>query len=401
MPEFAYTILTPEGRRQRGVLESDSSAAAARRLREDYRARVLSLSENAGGFSTRLAALFRAPPRDTAIESAFDQLGMMLGSGLPLDQALRLLTPDLTPRALREHFTELAALVSGGLSFSGALTKACPKLSPVVLALIEGAEEAGDLPAGLERAAAHLRFRARLRRKLVQSLSYPALVFVLAIAVSVLMVTVFIPRVETFLANSGRSLPPVTRNLFAFTHAARDHGGAFLLGLLLLGIAASLLLRLPRVFRSSEKALFRFPIIGKLLNDSRLTRFAGMMAALLDSGVPVLKCLEVSARASGKSRWFREHLATAREQVSRGKSLRESLRHPLVPASSLGLVAAGEESGQLVRAFQDLERLHGNRLENRISLMVSLLEPAMLLFVGGIVAVVYLALFSAILSLVN
>lgn len=397
MPEFAYTILTPEGRRERGVLESDSPAAAARRLRGEFSARVLSLRES----RRCLAHPFRAAPRDTALEAAFDQLGMMLGSGLPLDQALRLLTPDLSPRVLRENFVQLAAHVSGGLSFTGALAKACPSLSPVVLALIEGAEESGDLPAGLERAAAHLRFRAQLRRKLVQSLSYPALVFCLAIAVSVLMVTVFISRVETFLTNSGRSLPPITRNLFAFTHAARDHGAVFVLGLLILGAAFALLLRRPNVFRSSEKVLFRFPILGKLLNDARLTRFSGMMSALLDSGVPVLTCLEVSARASGKSLWFREHLEQAREKVSRGQSLRESLRHPLVPASSLGLVAAGEESGQLVRAFTDLERLHGSRLENRVSLMVALLEPALLLFVGGIVAIVYLALFSAIISLVN
>jgi type IV pilus assembly protein PilC len=406
MPTYRYQILAATGRREAGRLEADDLGIAASRLRENG-ARILSLDEARShrdeatdGSASRLglALARRAPLSAEAKVQALGHLAMMVRSGLSLSNALRLVAPETPHPALREALDDAATRVERGLPFSEALA-AHPAIFPrIVPGIVRSAEESGELADGLDRIGEYLRFWADLRRKVLHSLTYPAIVLALAVGVTALLVGVFIPRVEQFVAKGGRSLPGPTRALFDIAHFFQG-AWPWLLGALVVGaLLLSLAWRRPGPRARLERLLLSLPLAGAVWQASVMARVCGLLAVLLQSGTSLVRALEIGAATLG-SVHYRKVLLEALDGVVRGSTLRRSLERPGIPPTVLGVVSAGEESGELPRCFRELEGYYARRLSTRLASLVSLVEPALILGVGGIVALVYLALFSAVLSL--
>jgi len=408
MPTFRYEILAPTGRRDRGRMEADDLDAAASRLRETG-ARILMLDAASGGRSSEgdntssgwwLALAKRRPVSTEDKVQAMGHLSMMTRSGLSLSNALRLVAPEMAHPGLREALEDAATRVERGLPFSEALAAHPKVFPPIVSGIVRSAEESGELADGLERICEHLRFWSDLKRKVLQSLTYPAIVFVLAIGVTALLVTVFIPRVESFVSKGGRTLPPVTRLLFDVAHFFQNAWPWLLGGVFLLAGLSWFAWRQPALRLRGEGTLLRVPLAGGIWQAAVMARTCGLLAVLLQSGTSLVRSLEISAATLGSLHYRRVFLG-ALDSVVRGVTLRQSLEQPGVPSTVLGVVSAGEESGELPRSFRELEGYYARRLSSRLAMLVTLVEPALILGVGGIVALVYLALFSAVLSLVR
>lgn len=406
MPTFAYEILDEGGRQASGRLEAPNQGSAAARLRENG-ARILSL-QSVAPLATNTAAPSglrhwigaKIPPSATDRIQAFSHLSMMLRAGLSLSQALHLIVPE-TPRfQLRVALQDVATQIESGKPFSAALATH-PKFFPgIVVSIISSSEESGEMADGLDRVCHHWKFWAELKQKMVQALTYPSIVIVLAIVVTVILVTVFIPKVEAFVTKGGRALPPVTQFLFDVAHFFQGAWPWLLGSTLLIGLGIFLGLKKEPFRLGFERTVLKLPLLGGTWRSALLARGCGLLAVLLQSGTSLVRSLEISAETLG-SLHFRALFLNAAESVMRGLSLRQSLAQPGVPGSMLGVIAAGEESGDLPRAFGELETHYATRLSARMLMMATLIEPALILFVGGIVAVVYMALFSAVISLVR
>jgi len=412
MPAYRYEILASTGRRDRGLLEAMDIESAALSLRESG-GRILALAPAAtdpdpapsrergtqdSGAATRQRRLPGRPVSSEAKAQALGHLAMMVRSGLSLSNALRLVAPEIPQARLREALEDAAARVERGHPFSDALSAHPSVFPPIVSGIVRSAEESGELADGLDRIGEHLRFWAELRRKLLQSLTYPAIVLVLAAGVTILLATVFIPRVEAFVSKGGRSLPAPTQALFDIANGFQNAWPWLLLGVLAAAGALALALRREGPRLRLERLLLRLPLFGSVWQAAVMARTCGVLAVLLQSGTSLVKALEIGAATAG-SVHYRQVLLASLESVVRGLTLRRSLEQPGVPPTVLGVVSAGEESGELPRSFRELEKYYAERLGTRLATVVSLIEPALILAVGGIVALVYVALFSAVLSL--
>ncbi len=410
MPSFQYDILDASGGRDRGILDAEDLVAAAAVLKQGG-GRILALeptsrrgAKEAGGTNprdttwSRISAHFPVTSEEKA--QAFGHLAMMTRSGLSLSNALRLIAPETPHLRLRDTLADIAGRIERGLPFSEALAAHSSIFPPIVSSIVSSSEESGEMADGLDRVCEYLRFWSELRRKVLQSLTYPAIVVVLAVGVTALLVSVFIPKVESFVSRGGRTLPPTTQFLFDLSHFFQSSWPWLLAALILLGTGGWALLRRPAWRLRMERIVLRIPMVGSVWQAALLAQVCGLLSVLLQSGTSLVRAIEVSA-GTLTSHYYRRIFLNALESVVRGLTLRHALEQPGMPGTLLGVVSAGEESGDLPRSFRELESYYARRLSSRLAILVTLIEPALILFVGGIVALVYVALFSAVLSLVR
>ena len=405
MPTFAYDILDEAGRKASGRMDAPNERAAATHLRKDGM-RILALrptfietqNKEEAGFLHWFAS--KIPPTTSDRIQSFSHLSMMLRAGLSLSQALRLIIPETTRIKLRRVLEDVAVQVESGRPFSTALSTH-PRLFPgIVTSIIGSSEESGEMADGIDRVCRHWKFWAELKQKMIQALTYPAIVVLMAIGVTAILVTVFIPKVEAFVSKGGRHLPPITQFLFDLAHFFQHSWPWMAAAILLVGVGIFFGLKKEKFRLFSERSVLRLPLLGGTWRAALLARGCGLLAVLLQSGTSLVRALEVSSETLG-SLHFRAIFLEAMESVMRGLSLRQALTQTGIPGSMLGVIAAGEESGNLPRAFQELETHYASRLSTRMLMLATLIEPALILFVGGIVALVYMALFSAVISLVR
>ena len=407
MPAFAFNILDAGGQHASGRLDAEDMGTAAAVLRSQG-ARILDL-QPAGSSSVEAQTLYarlekwvysHLPVTTADKVHAFSHLSMMARAGLSLSHALHLITPETPKPKMQVVLEDVTRQVESGYLFSVALS-AHPAIFPtIVTSIIGSAEESGEMADGLDRVCKHLQFWADLRKTLLQSLMYPAIVVVLAIGVTALLVTVFIPKVEKFVTGKGNSLPPLTQFLFDLAHFLQNSWLWMSGGAVVLGTAWYFAFQRPAFRAWSERVLLGIPVLGGTWQAALLARSCGLLAVLLQSGTSLVRALEVSAETLG-SLHFRAIFLRTLDSVVRGFSLRNAMDQRGIPGTMLGVISAGEEAGDLPRCFRELENYYATRLSSRLLMLVTLIEPALIIFVGGIVALVYMALFSAVLSLVR
>jgi type IV pilus assembly protein PilC len=327
-------------------------------------------------------------------------MAMMLRSGLTITTALHLLGDECQRPRLKRTLREISLAVQSGTPLSKALECAPNYFDTLTRSIVASSEETGDLADGAERIATSMEFWLSLRQRVIQALIYPCIVLVLAVLVTAIMVFFFLPKVEKFIASQGRVLPPVTRALFDGSHFIQNQWPWLLAAAAGLIIALWLGLRAQRLRRVLEVVALNVPALGRALEASQMARLAGLLGVLLRSGSNLVRALDL-AKTLTQIELYQEMLSRASTALIAGRPLREALRQPIMPRTFIGVVAAGEESGSLLTAFTELEKFYAQRLSALVLTLVGLLEPALLIAVGGVVGIVYLALFSAITSLVR
>jgi len=391
MKHFRYDALNPDGTRTGGVLEASDSRAAAL----DLRARgvcVLRLRE-ARQTHARVRAL-RA--RDESL--FFRELAIMTRSGVTLLDALESCARRSINRRVAALAASLAERIRTGRSLSAAMAESGRVFDPVFVRLVESAEASGELDPILDRIADTVEQREELRRTLVTSLAYPCVVFVVAIAVAVLLVVGVVPKFADFFGRQGIALPPATRLLMDISAFARTYGW-HMLAITFLGAAAfARMYGNTRGRRAIDRTLLRVPLLGGTLRASTYAQFSWVLGTLLQSGVGLIDSLRITAATLG-NRAVAQRVEAAAEGVLRGRSLSDGLTCPLVPSVVVGLVATGEQSGALPRVLSELGRHFRRDLRLRVRRLAALVEPALILLVGGMVALVYMAFFQAVLQL--
>lgn len=333
------------------------------------------------------------------VEIGFQQLAAMLHSGLTLLVALRTVAEQARRARAAALWRDVAERIERGDTLSGALAAEGRRFPDYVVQLIRVGESAGELDVLLARAAEHLEQSRNLRLMVLNALAYPALVVVLALGVSAFMVMGVIPKIERFLAGSGRTLPPLTQALLDLSNWLRNYLPETALVLLAVAAAGALLHRWPPGRRWLDAASLRIPVVGSVLRTAGTAIFARGMGILLESGVGLIDGLHVAERLV-RNRALARRIAAAREAVTRGETLAAGLSGhrdflPMLPR----MVAVGEATGALGRALGDVAVFHEGQLVALVRRLGVVIEPILILAVGGIVGFVYVAFFVALFSL--
>jgi len=405
MPLFAYTALTPSGSELSGKQQSVNLSSAAQDLRERG-LRVLELKQlkTKGGFLGQANfSDFLASQRSvssSALIFFFRQMAFMLRAGLPVMQALELANHQVSSARLKLTIRLMLKDIESGNALSLAMKKHKDVFSNMAINLIVAGENTGDLDAIMERLAIHLEKKAALRAHMVNAMIYPVVVLLAAIGVGVFMTVKIIPKFADFLLAQGRVLPPSTQALIDFSIYVRTNGIIIIAVSIAIIIALLLFYQIKRGRYLIDSLLLRIPIMGSMFSIGEMAQMTWALSILLRSGVTVFDALKITSELLN-NRVFSDKLTHASTLILNGKDMASSIQHPQMPVLVLQMTAVGEKTGSLDHILQELGSYYEQLLETAIKRLSAMIEPAMILLIGGMVGFVYYAFFQALFSLVG
>ncbi len=400
MPLFRYTTRDSTGAAQSGTLMTASLEA----LTAELRARGLLLvdveleAQRPPGAITWNPATW-LPATSFDAEIGFQQLATMLHSGLSLLAALRTVAEQARRVRATAAWKSVANRIERGANFAQALAEQESMFSEHVVQLVRVGESSGNLDAALRSAAEHLERTRQMRLTVFNALAYPAIVTLLALGVTAFLVIGVIPKLQKYLGGRGRTLPAITQNLLDTVAWLQEW--APLLGVL--GGSALIALffihRWPPGRLVLDTFFLKIPVVGRVLRLAGTATMARSLGVLIESGVTLLDSLRTVEHLLG-NRALSSRVSAAREAVLRGGTLAASLSAGREFMPMLGqMVAVGESAGTLAPVLAEVARFHESQLVAAIRRMSVLIEPVVILVVGGIVGFVYIAFFVALFSL--
>ena len=400
MPEYLYVAQTSTGGIERGRIGGSSRSDAREKLAQIGQ-RLVGIEE-AGAKKKREinSARMRLPKlqliRSSDIELMLRQLSVMLESGLELSSSLRELSRHSPKRRQRYLYDKLAVAVEQGSSFANAVTET-NAFPPVVAQLIRVGEESGQLPIMLQRAAGFMENRRQAVSSLLSALAYPTFVAIAACAVAVYLVGWAIPKLAVFLHAMGRQLPAMTKSLIDLSSLVQARGIQAFVLIATTMVAVALVYAWPTGRYRIDKGLLRIPMIGSLIGMAATYQLASSLALMLRSGVFLPEALETASKLH-RNRFIAAKVASSREQLANGKDLASCLRgHGFGPMLS-SMIAVGERTGELDKVLEHVAKFYGNVVQTRLKRLSRLVEPAIIMVVGGMVGYVYIAFFMALMS---
>ena len=393
--EYRYEARDSDGRAVQGTLEApdEGEAAAALRARGLFPTALLPQVPAAASAER----VWGGWVKSSDVSLFLSQLALMLRSGLTLLYALETMAREANKPGLRACAGRLGTAVQAGRPLSEAMAE--ERLIPgVVPNLVRTAEATGELDTAFDRAAVFVERRAALRVQLVSSLAYPAVVVVAAAGVFWFLTTRVVPKFASFLAQRGVALPWTTQALMDVSGFLTAHGTAVLLGVAASAAGLAIASTRPRGRRALERCVFWIPVAGALLQAAAMAQLARTLALLLRSGLPLLEALE-SLKGSVTFATYQDVIERARARVIQGATLAKSLEDPLVPRLGLQVVTVGEETGALEQVVTELANHYEQRVQQLVRILSSLIEPVLLVVIGGMVGFVYFSFFQAVFRL--
>lgn len=404
MPAFRYEALAHDGSANNGLLDAESLKQA----RSQLRARGLvpvdvqpvvqngdAQSGDAQGWS-----LF-ARGRLTALERTLftRQLASLLQAGLPLERALTALGEEAERDTAHQLIAQVRSEVASGSSFATALSQHPRDFDELYRAVVGAGEESGQLGAVLGELADYLENRQALRSKLVASLTYPIIVFIVALLIVALLLGYVVPQVITVYASAKQKLPLLTTVMMSLSDLLRSYWW------LLLGAAIAVWIALRAVYNTESGRLridqlwLKLPVLGRLSRSLNTARFSSTLAILVNSGVPILRALQAAAETLTNAvmkKDVEESITLVREGSTLANALALRKRFPPV---LLMFVRLGEQTGQLPQMLKRAAKQHSDEVERRTSTLTAILEPVMILAMGVVVLLIVLAVLLPIMQM--
>jgi len=398
MSAFEYIALDSTGTKLKGVLEGDAPRQIRQQLR-DKGLTPLSVDE-----VRQRASRKGRQPRGRSISATelavfTRQLATLIESGLPLDESLQAVSEQTENPRMQSTTLAVRSRIKEGHTLADALGDFPAIFPELYRSTVAAGEQTGHLDVVLSRLADYTENRQLLIQSISQALIYPAVLTFVALAVVTLLLGYVVPQVVQVFTDIGQTLPWLTRALIATSDLVRDYGiaAAVLIGLAV--VAWQQALQREPVRRRYHLFLLGLPILARLVRAVNTARFARTFSILTESGVPVLEGLRISANVMGNLP-MREAVLEATARVREGTSLQKALEASgYFPPIVLHLIGSGESSGKLEEMLERAAQNQERELENRISLMMKIFEPALILVMGVVVLVIVLAILLPIFDL--
>ena len=399
MAAFEYEALDPSGRVKRGVVSADSARLARQELR---RSQLTPVSVHLAQTRSTLKLPISLPSERLSAKDLVlvtRQLATMIDAAAPVEEALQTIAAQAEKPQVRKVLTSVRASVMEGKRLSDALAAYENTFNPLYRSLVAAGESSGTLGPVLDRLALHLEKSHRMRVKVRSALIYPIALAVTAALVVAGLMTFVVPKVVEQFDSLGQELPLLTQAVMTLS-GIMTHYGLLILGLGVLGVIATrLMLKQPHIRSGVDAAILKLPIIGRLVRNLQSARLARTLSTLVGSGVPVIDGL-LASRATLGNLVVADAVTRVGTLVREGASLSHALRQcgvfsPMV----IYMVATGERSGalddMLAKAADHLE----SEFEEVTDATLSLLEPAIIIVMGGVVAAIVFSILMPILQL--
>jgi general secretion pathway protein F len=399
VPAYKFEALDATGKTKNGLLDADNAKAARAQLRAQALV-PLDVVQVAQAANDGKASRFgRRVFSSTELAGWTRQMAGLVGSGLPLERALTALVDESEDPRQRELVAHLRSEVNAGSPFARALASAPREFDDVYRAVVSAGEQSGALGVVLEKLADDLEERQSLKGKLIGATLYPAIVSLIAVVIVIFLVTYVVPQVASVFAGSKRALPTLTVVMLGVSAFVRQWGWLVILLLLVGGTLFAYALRSPPVRERFDALWLTLPLVGRLARGYNAARFAGTLAMLAAAGVPILKALQAAAETLG-NRAMRADAMAALVQVREGAPLANALAAKRRFPGLLPMFARlGEQTGTLPQMLQRAATQLSVEVQRRAMALATVLEPLLIVAMGGMVMLIVLAVLLPIIQL--
>lgn len=403
MPLYEFAGMNEAGKAVKGMREADSQKALRALLRKEgiYLTQVaLGAAARAGEKGEEAARQWftgRISSDDIAITTR--QLATLVGAGIPLVDALTALVDQVEHPRLRRIISQVKQRVNEGSSLGDALAAHDKVFSNLYINMIRAGESSGALDIVLVRLADFTESQAKLRSKVVGALAYPAVMMIVAVVIVGILFTSVIPKVTQIFVDMDVVLPFYTRALIWGSDFAQNYWYVVLGMGALTVVAIRAWLRTPSGRLKAHRMQLKVPVLGNLVRLIAMSRFSRTLATLLGSGVQLLVAMDIVRNIVGNL-VLQDVIEKARDNIREGESIAGPLkRSGQFPPMVCHMIAIGERSGQLEEMLKKVADAYDNQVETRIGAMTSLLEPVMIVVMGGGIAFIVAAILMPILQM--
>ncbi|WP_298914545.1 type II secretion system F family protein [uncultured Algimonas sp.] len=400
MEAFDYNALDASGTRRKGTL----MAASARAARDQLRSRRLTPVEIRPSRTKRAANDAQAPSKGSRIKRshitrAARQLAILISASTPVEEALRITALQFEKSRMRGVLLDARARVVEGARLSEALAAHPAVFDALTTAMVAAGETAGQLGPVLERRADDLEAADAVRRKVLGATVYPLLLLAIALIVTVILLTLVVPKVAEQFTVLGEELPPLTRATIAASEFLQSNWWAVLIVIGGTWLLFSLWKRSVGGRRRWDATKLRLPVIGRIIRNLEAARFSRTIAGLISAGTPALAAME-TARHTLRNTVMRAAVGDATARVREGAPVSAALKQTGVfPPIVVQMVLGGEASGQTGAMFAKSADYLESEFDAATQVFLSLLEPLIIIVLGGIVLLIAAAIFLPILQL--
>jgi type IV pilus assembly protein PilC len=326
------------------------------------------------------------------------QASAFLRAGVPILDSLAVVGEENASKKMQEVLADVQVRLRSGSSFGDAIAQH-PKVFPgYYIAVVRAAEMTGRLDDALEQLSEYLERETAAKKEIKSQLTYPIIVFILAIVAVVVMSVFVLPKFKSFYTGLGAKLPLPTRMLLGFTGFMAAYWWVLVAGVATIGVVGLAVIGGARGKHRRDRFLLHLPAIGPILNLIAIERFCRVLAALVQTGVPLPDAVQVSADSTNNA-VFQTKLAVVREAMMRGDGLARPIQASgIFPAAARQMIRVGESTGSLDTQLQSAAVFYERELRYRLKKLTDMFEPAIILVVGGMVAFVAIAQIAAMYS---
>lgn len=397
-------VFTWSGKTTRGAVESGEITANSKEeviallKKKNITATLVRPKEQKSGFSLS----FGGGVNDKDIVIFTRQFATMIDAGLPLVQALEILSVQVENKNLGKTIAIIKSDVESGSTYADALRKHPRVFSDLYANMVAAGESGGILDTILNRLAAYIEKAMKLKKKVKGALVYPIVVSTIAVVVIAVIMIFVVPTFAKMFSSMGGTLPLPTLLVMNMSHFLAGIGGV-LLGLGIAGffVGLSQIRRTEKGRAITDKIFLKLPIFGILLRKVAVAKFTRTLGTLIGSGVPILDGLDITAKTAG-NKVIEYAVTDVRTAVSEGKTLAEPLMKSRVfPPMVTHMIAVGESTGQLDTMMSKIADFYDDEVDNAVANLTSMMEPMLMVFLGGSVGFIVVAMYLPIFKLIT
>ncbi|MGZ3475305.1 MAG: type II secretion system F family protein [Polyangiales bacterium] len=396
MAEFAWEARARTGELRKGVMEADTEATVQNRLRQQQlnpvkvkkKAKEINLVIGSGVDPKELVQFTR-------------QFATMIDAGLPLVQCLDILANQTPNKIFAAALKDIKVTVEGGSTFSDALRKHPKIFDELYVNLVQAGELGGILDTILNRLAVYIEKRVKLMRQVKGAMTYPIAVTLIAAGVMTVLMVFVIPAFENMFKDFGskEGLPKITQIVIDLSKGFIGNIHWIILTVIAVTTSVTYAYKQPAGKRFFHRMFLSLPIFGPLFQKIAVARFTRTLGTLLSSGVPIMDALEVVAKTSGNV-IIEEAIMHVRAKIAEGKNMVEPLQERKVfPGMVVQMLGVGEQTGALDTMLGKIADFYEEEVDVAVAALTSLIEPIMMVGIGGTVGVVLIAMYLPIFSI--
>jgi len=398
---YQYTAYTIDKRIVQGTIDATSESMAEEALYRTGYHRVLSLKEVRPGLSLEklMPTFFGIRAQDVIDFSR--QLATLIESGIAILTALQLLEGQAPRAALKKVIAGLIAELQEGSTLSQALSKYPQSYSYTYCQVIRASEQAGNLEIGLRQIAGYMEKQLATTKRLTRAMAYPAMVSLMAIGVFTIMVTVALPPLVGLFTSLGAELPWTTKLVIAIANFLTNYKLYLLGGLLTLIISIVGYVRLPTGKLTMDRLMLKAPVVGSINIERNMYQICQSMSMMLKAGLQLHQIMNIVIQTT-RNRVLHQALQDVQDKLVQGRSLSQSMAATsLFPHLMVEMIVVGEKTGNLDSSLSTLADFYEQRVDQKIDTLIAMIEPALTVVVGVVVAFIALSMVTPLYSMIQ